>query len=77
MTQSPTFFIMLLLSHSFSLLARGETRIPLRRAAEDKLIRANGFMGCSFLVKTEDRALVVSKGSALLKTVLHGLEIAA
>ena len=28
--------------------ARDETRIPLRRAAEDKLIRAKGFMGCSF-----------------------------
>jgi len=28
--------------------ARDETSIPLRRAAEDKLIRANGFMGCSF-----------------------------
>ncbi len=27
---------------------RDETRIPLRRATEDKLIRAKGLMGCSF-----------------------------
>lgn len=27
---------------------RDETRIPLRRAAEDKLIREKGFMACSF-----------------------------
>ena len=30
--------------------ARDETRIPVRRAAEDKLIRANCFMGCNLSV---------------------------
>ena len=31
--------------------ARDETRTLLRRATEDKLIRAKGFMGCSVLVE--------------------------
>ncbi len=33
--------------------ARDETRIPLRRAAEDKLIRAKGFMGSKIFLHGE------------------------